>query len=106
VKDGSLSYMGVNQYSRKWSRLSTYGGKLVENVCQAIARDVMADAMPSIEAAGYAITLTVHDEILTETPDTDNFSEAKLSEFMSRVPEWATGLPLAAKGFEAYRYKK
>lgn len=106
VDDGKLSYMGVNQYSRQWSRLKTYGGKLVENATQAAARDVMAASMPGIDAAGYRIVLTVHDEILTETPDTPEFTHQHLAALMSTVPAWAEGLPLAAAGFESHRYKK
>lgn len=104
--EGKLTYMGVNQYSRKWSRLHTYGGKLVENVTQAAARDVLAASMPAIERSGYEIVLSVHDELLTETPDTDEYSSDHLAALMATAPEWATGLPLAAAGFEAYRYRK
>jgi len=103
---GKLSYMGTNQYTRKWSRLATYGGKCAENCTQAVARDVLAASMPAIEAAGYPIVLSVHDEILTEVPDRDEFSVGQLAAMMSVVPPWAEGLPLAAAGFEAYRYRK
>lgn len=106
IVDGTITYMGVNQYSRKWARLTTYGGKLVENCTQAIARDVMASSMPKIEEAGYHIVLSIHDELLTEAPDDPAWSADGLSALMSTVPEWAPGLPLAAAGFEAYRYKK
>lgn len=106
VEDSKLSYMGMNQYSRQWSRLATYGGKLAENATQAAARDVLAENMPMIDSTGYEIVLSVHDELITETPDTDEYSAAYLSEMMSTVPDWAEGLPLAAAGFETYRYKK
>lgn len=106
VEDGKLSYMGINQYTRQWSRIKTYGGKLVENATQASARDILAANMPSIDDAGYEIVLSVHDELLTETPDTDEFSAYDLSARMATVPAWAEGLPLAAAGFETYRYKK
>lgn len=106
VKEGKLSYMGVNQYTRQWSRINTYGGKLVENCTQAIARDVLAASMADIEASGYDITLTVHDEIITECPDTDDYDVDTLCQMMCDAPLWAAGLPLAAAGFEAYRYKK
>lgn len=103
---GGCSYMGVNQYTRKWQRLNTYGGKLFENICQAAARDVMAHAMPLAEREGYAIAITVHDELITETPDLAQYSADGLSNILSAVPAWAEGLPLAAAGFEAYRYRK
>lgn len=103
---GGISYMGVNQYTKQWNRISSFGGKFAENVTQASSRDVLADAMPRAEQAGYEIVLTVHDELLTETPDTDDFTADGLVEIMQRNPQWAQGLPLAAAGFEAYRYRK
>lgn len=103
---GQISYMGVNQYSRKFDRLLTYSGKLVENITQAVARDVMATNMQTIENHGYRIILTVHDEILTEAPRTARFRHAHLSAIMATPPDWADGLPLAAAGFESDRYRK
>lgn len=104
--DSVLTYMGQNQQTRKWQRLYTYGGKLVENVTQAVACDVLASPMPSIDAAGYQIVLSVHDELITETPDTPEYTVAELSRRMATPPEWAPDLPLAAAGFESYRYRK
>ncbi len=106
VDNGQISYMGVNPYSRKWQRLKTYGGKLVENVTQAAARDVLAGNMPVIENHGYAIVLTVHDEVLTEAPDSTDFSHEQLSALLATNPGWAPDLPLSAGGFEAYHYRK
>lgn len=103
---GKLSYMGLDQYTRKWSRLYTYGGKLTENLTQAMSRDVLAYSMPLIEAAGYEIVLTVHDEIISEAPDTSEYNVEHLAHLMSTVPPWVEGLPLAAAGFETYRYRK
>lgn len=102
-----ISYMGVNQYTKKWARIKTYGGKLVENIVQAIARDVLAANMALIEACGYQIVLSVHDELITETPDDPcQFSSDDLAAMMSHVPAWAKGLPLSAAGFETTRYRK
>lgn len=106
VEGTQITYMGTNPYSRKWCRLKTYGGKLVENIVQAIARDVMAENMPAIEAARYQIVLTVHDEVITEAPDLPKYNASKLSSLLSIVPAWAHGLPLRSAGFEAYRYRK
>ena len=103
---GQITYLGVNQYTRQWCRIKTYGGKLIENSTQAAARDVMAHNMPGIDASGYEIVLTVHDELLTETPDDPAFSSDELASMMSQVPDWAPGLPLAAAGFETTRYRK
>ena len=103
---GKISYMGINTYSRKWQRLQTYGGKLAENVTQATARDVMAANMPGVEDNGYDIILTVHDEVLTEAPDTADYSHEHLSTLLATNPAWALDLPLSAGGFEAYHYRK
>jgi len=102
----TVTYMGIDQYTRKWSRLKTYGGKLFENVCQAVARDVMGHNMPAIEAVGYEIVLTVHDEVITEAPDSDEFNAEHLASLLAANPPWAPDMPLAAAGFETYRYKK
>ncbi|EAA9527293.1 DNA polymerase [Salmonella enterica] len=106
IEKGNITYQGVNSYSRKWQRLKTYGGKLVENVTQAAARDVLAGNMPLIENAGYSIVLTVHDEIISEAPDTSDYSAEHLSQLLATVPDWAEGIPLNAGGFESYRYRK
>lgn len=106
LANNEISYMGINPYSRKWQRLRTYGGKLVENVTQAAARDVLAGNMPLVEDAGYSIVLTVHDEVITEAPDTDDFNDTALSALLSTNPQWAPDIPLNAGGFEAYHYRK
>ena len=105
-EEGTLSYLGINTYSRKWSRLTTYSGKLAENATQAVSRDVLAANMPAIEAAGYQIVLSVHDELITETPDRPEFNATHLASLMASNPPWAEGLPLAAEGFETHRYRK
>jgi len=102
----TVTYMGIDQYTRKWQRLKTYGGKLFENVCQAVARDVMGHNMPAIEAAGYSIVLTVHDEVITEAPDIDEFNVDTLAGLLAANPPWAPDMPLAAAGFETTRYRK
>ena len=103
---GQLTYMGKHQYSRKIVRLRTYGGKLFENVTQAVARDVLAHSFLEVEKAGYQIILSVHDELLTEVPDSPEYSEAELSRIMSVQPDWCKDLPLSSGGFEGYRYRK
>lgn len=105
IEDG-ITYMGMNQYSRKWQRISTYGGKLFENLCQKFARNIMAHNMHAIQNAGYDICATVHDEIITEADDTPGHSIYALSALLATPPAWASTIPLAAAGFEAYRYKK
>jgi DNA polymerase len=104
--DGQITYFGVNQYTRQWGRIKTYGGKIIENCTQAFARDVLAYNMPGIEQAGYEIVLSVHDELLTETPDRPEFNADRLGQMMATAPAWAKGIPLAAAGFETTRYRK
>lgn len=77
-----------------------------ENTTQAFARDILAYNMPGIEAAGYEIVLSVHDELLTETPDRPEFNADVLGQMMATAPAWAQGIPLAAAGFETSRYRK
>jgi len=101
-----ITYSGVNQYTRKWSRISTYGGKLVENWTQAVARDVFFSGMKRAYNAGYRIVLRVHDELVTEVPIDGGLSWQGLAECMATNPSWTTGLPLAAAGFDALRYRK
>lgn len=101
-----ITYSGVNQYTRKWSRISTYGGKLAENWTQAVARDVFFSGMKRAYNAGYRIVLRVHDELVTEVPIDGGLSWQGLAECMATNPSWTTGLPLAAAGFDALRYRK
>lgn len=105
-EDGQITYFGVNQYTRQWGKIKSYGGKYVENIVQAWARDVMFYRTPDVEAAGYDILVKVHDELITETPDDAAFSHQRLAALMSAPPPWADGCPLAAAGFETYRYRK
>ncbi len=77
-----------------------------ENACQSLSRDILMQGIFSAEEAGYKPVLTVHDELVTECPDTDEFSEQGLSKILSTPLNWCPGFPLAAEGFEAYRYRK
>lgn len=99
-------YYGSLPASKRWGYLCTYAGKLAENITQATARDVLASTMPAIESAGYEIVLSVHDELITETPDTPDYDDKHLARMMSTAPAWAKGLPLSAAGFCGYRYRK
>ena len=105
-QSGAWTYMGVNQRTRKWERLETYDGKVTENLIQGTAADVLTAALPRLEAAGFKPILTVHDEVLTECPDTDEFNADRMGHLMCELPTWAKGLPLAAAGFESKRYHK
>lgn len=105
-EDGRLCYSGVNQYTRKWETLETYGGKLVENVVQAVARDIFMGGMKRALASGYEVVIRVHDELVCDTPDTPDYNVDGLVAHMVRGESWSTGLPLAAAGHEMYRYAK
>lgn len=111
IKDGTIMYSGIMSTASggpfgKWTKIHTYGGKLVENACQSLSRDILLANMHHAENAGYEIILTVHDEILSETPDTDEFTVDGLSKCLSRPVPGCEGFPLAAAGFETKRYKK
>lgn len=105
-RNGKISYMGLNSFTHKWERIYTYGGKLVENATQAVARDIMFERQPSVERAGYQIILRVHDELVTETSRAKKYSESKLSKLLAAGSVWTAGLPLAAEGYEANEYRK
>lgn len=103
---GQLSFMKAPA----WYRTTTWGGTLAENITQAVARDVLAEAMPKVERAGYPVVLHVHDELVAEIPEADfeagRRSHAQLCSIMEQNPVWAPDLPLAADGYTAYRYRK
>ena len=101
-----LSYAGINPCSRQWGRVWTYGGKLVENITQAVARDVLICGIMNAEKAEYPVVIHVHDEIICDVPDLPDYTAEELSRLMTTNIPWAEGLPLAAAGFEAYRYRK
>lgn len=101
----SILYRGTEQGSRKWGKLETYGGKLVENIVQAVARDCLAAAMLRLTAAGYKIIMHIHDEVVIEAPDGEG-SLAEVTEIMSKNEPWETGLIKNADGFEGSYYMK
>lgn len=106
----SLHYWGMHPKIKQWMNLSTYGGKLTENVVQGIARDLMAGGMLAVEDAGYEVLLTVHDEVLAEmVPAPDCTPGVQLNHFerlMCKLPPWAAGLPVKTEGWVGQRYHK
>lgn len=106
TRDGTLTYMRVNPLTKQWERSASYGGVFVENACQSLSRDILCEGMLRAEDRNYEIILTVHDELVTETPDTAEFNAPALSSLLATVPDFAEGFPLAAAGFEAARYRK
>lgn len=101
-----LTYEGMDQVTKKWGRMSTYGGKLVENAVQGTARDVIAWQAVEIDEAGYDQVMLVHDETVAEVPENNSVAIKIITDIMSKDLSWAPGLPLGAKAFETYYYKK
>ncbi len=102
-RDG-LTYEGISE-NKKWSRIETYGPKLVENIVQGTARDLLAEAMLRVEKKGYPIVMHCHDEIIAEVPEGIG-SVDEMCEIMAVQPEWAEGLPLRADGYSCSFYQK
>jgi len=100
-----LTYEGIDQVTKQWGRISTFGGKLTENIVQAIARDCLAEAMLRLDAVGYNIVFHVHDEVILEVPKGFG-SVQEVNEIMGQAINWAPGLPMRADGFETDYYKK
>ncbi len=99
-----ITYEGVGE-SKKWTRIETYGPKMVENIVQAVSRDILAEAMLRLEKAGFDIVMHVHDEVVLEVPEGVSGVE-EVNELLAINPSWTMGLPLKAAGFESSFYKK
>lgn len=100
-----LTYMGLDQQSKQWTRLETFGGKLTENLVQAVARDCLAESMIRLEQRGYRIVFHVHDEVIIDAPA--GFGSAdEVAAIMGEPIPWAQGLPLKAEGYETPFYRK
>jgi DNA polymerase len=100
----AITYEGIGE-SKRWMRLETYGPKLVENIVQGTSRDILAEAMLRLEKAGFDIVCHVHDEVVLEVPEGKSCVE-EVNSIMAVNPDWTTGLPLSAAGFESPFYKK
>ena len=103
-KDGSICFMGQNQTTRKWEKTQTWGGKLVENIVQAVARDCLAVALLRLDQAGYDICFHVHDEVVIEAPKGSRWEDA--ADIMGQPIDWAPGLLLRGDGYETKFYMK
>lgn len=101
-----IVYMGVNQETKQWGETETYGGKLVENIVQATARDCLAISMQRVAALGYNIVMHVHDEIIVDCPIEDTDAMARINACMAEPIPWAPGLPLRGDGYETPFYMK
>lgn len=101
----AISYMGIEQKTKKWARIETYGGRLTENCVQATARDCLRDVMLKLDAAGFDIRAHVHDEVLLSVPEGEHTVE-EVCDIMGEELPWAPGLPLHADGYSTPYYKK
>lgn len=101
-----IVYMGVNQETKRWGETETYGGKLVENIVQATARDCLAVAMTRVDAAGYTIVMHVHDEMIADVPVDDSEAPDIINDIMGQPIDWAPGLPLKGDTYETPFYMK
>lgn len=104
-----LYHSGLDQYTNKWTTITTYGGKLAENFTQAVARDVMAEAMGRASSHALQLVGTVHDELIFLVKTTAQFHHGRLATIVSLIesqPTWAKGLPIKAEAAEGRRYGK
>jgi DNA polymerase len=101
----AVEFSGVHPITRQWTRMRLYGGLIVENIVQAVARDLLAEGKLRLEAAGYTPILSVHDEAISEVP-VGFGTVAEFEAILSALPDWATGLPVAAEGWRGHRYRK
>lgn len=107
IMNNEISYMGLNQTTRQWTRITTWGGKLTENVVQSIARDCLCDTLATLEAENFRPVMHVHDEVICEVPkDEADARLARLTEIMGTPPAWAPDIVLTADGFQSDYYKK
>jgi len=106
ARAGSLTYEGQDQKTKQWTRLSTYGGKLVENITQAVARDCLAESMLALDWYGYTQLATVHDEVIMEASWAGSQTLKIAEGIMGKAIAWAPGLPLRGDGFETKYYMK
>ena len=103
----SLTYKGLDQTTKQWRTIDTYGGKLTENIVQAVSRDLLLESMFNLYDAGFNIAMHVHDEVVLEVPSFTAEADLKaVSDIMGQAPEWAKGLPLTADGYLTDYYKK
>lgn len=103
----SLRYMTVDSTTNRWVEAHTYGGKLSENITQAAARDLLAEAIVRLEHRGFQVVMHVHDEIVVEVKESAPADTQRIiEEEMARLPQWAQGLPVTVEGWRGKRYRK
>lgn len=100
----AIRYWGIND-KKKWAEIDTYGGRLVENQCQAVARDCLADKLPKLAAAGFSTPFTIHDEAVADVPK-ERADLSIMTQIMAAPIDWAPGLPLSADGWVGDYFRK
>ena len=107
-EEGQILYKGVNQTTKQWQEIETWGGKIVENIVQAVARDCLAVAMQRVEAKGHKIVMHIHDEMIVDVPIEWNPGHTleEINAVMSAPISWAPGLPLRGDGYICDYYRK
>lgn len=101
-----VTYMWMSTYTRKWERRSSTGASLFQSAVQGLSRDILMEAHARLEASGYPIMMTVHDELMSMVPDDNRYNKDHFSRVFVQNPEWCLDLPLACDTWEGYRYKK
>jgi DNA polymerase len=101
----ALTYKTVDSLTKKWVRIPSYGGLLVENITQAVARDILAESIWKLDKAGMNPIFHVHDEVVCDLPAGNKHLD-RMEKIMSEVPKWAEGLPIAVEGWQGRRYRK
>jgi len=104
-RGADIIYKGMNNHTHRWDEIKGYGGSFVQSITQAVARDILAEAILRLEAANYPVVLHVHDEIVADVPHGFG-SLMDFEKLMCVLPDWATGLPVEAEGYESKRYRK
>lgn len=104
-RDNKINYWTVGT-GEKWKKTDTWGGKITENVIQAICADLLRFSALNLEEGGWEIVLTVHDEIICEVPDSPEYTVEKMGAIMTQLPDWAKGFPLAVEGWQGKRFRK
>ena len=106
VTRDALTYIGEDSTTHKWGTIDTYGGKLAENITQAVSRDILAEAMLRLDALGAQIVLHVHDEVVIEISGINPLTAQKFGQIVAESPTWAAGLPIATAAWRGKRYRK
>lgn len=105
-RKNTISYEGISSQTKQVTRIETYGARIIENICQAIARDILAEGLLRLDTLGYDIIMHVHDEAVVEVEESDPTTPEDISNILACRPDWAPSIPLAAHGWRGKRHRK